>query len=107
MRLRFLPVALEELEEAVEHLAAARQGFGELLFEEISMRVAQAARWPMSGASVAGFAPSRDVRQFVTRRFRYVVVTAIVGGERLVVAVAHMSRRPQYWAERVDATKAT
>ena len=101
MRLRLHPAALVELDEAVDYLEARRAGFGALLFDEVTRRIAQAARWPSSGPPVAGFAERHDVRQFVVKRFRYVVVTALVRGERLVVAVAHTSRRPGYWRERL------
>lgn len=101
MRLRLHPAALVELDEAVDYLEEQREGFGNLLFDEVSRRISQAARWPRSGAPVAGFAECHDVRQFVVKRFRYLVVTALVRDERLVVAVAHASRKPGYWRDRL------
>jgi hypothetical protein len=50
---------------------------------------------------VAGIAEHYDVRQHLVRRFRNIVVTAVVRDERLVVAVAHTSRQPGYWRDRV------
>jgi hypothetical protein len=41
------------------------------------------------------------VRRFSVLRFPYSIVTAIVDGRRAVVAVAHASREPQYWYDRV------
>jgi toxin ParE1/3/4 len=101
MRLRLHPAALIELDEIVDYLEGERPGFGALLFDEVTRKVAQAARWPRSGAPVAGFAVRRDVRQYIVGRFSYVVVTAIVRDERLVIAVAHTSRKPRYWSSRV------
>ena len=101
MRLRLHPAALAELDDAVRYLEDQRRGFGVLLFDDIERRVAQAARWPRSGAPIAGFAEQHDVRQFVVKRFRYLVITAVVGEERLVVAIAHTSRRPGYWRSRI------
>jgi hypothetical protein len=49
MQLRFHPAAQIELYEAMDYIASERGGFGVLLFDEVSMRVAQAARWPKSG----------------------------------------------------------
>jgi hypothetical protein len=50
---------------------------------------------------VLGFDRERDVRRFVVLRFPYSIVTAIVDGRRAVVAVAHTSREPNYWHDRV------
>jgi plasmid stabilization system protein ParE len=101
MRLRLHPAALAELDEAVGYLEEQRPGFGALMFEEISRRIGQAARLPTSGVPISGFAAKHDVRQFVAKRFPYIVVTALVAEERLVVAVAHTSRAPRYWRERL------
>lgn len=102
MRLRLHPAALVELDEAVDYLEEQREGFGALLFDEVTQRVAQAARWPRSGAPVAGFEERLDVRQYVVKRFRYLVVTAIIRDERLVVSIAHTSRKPGYWRKRLE-----
>lgn len=69
MRLRLHPTALVELDEAVDYLEEQREGFGALLFDEVTQRIAQAARWPRSGGPVAGFAERHDVRQYVVERF--------------------------------------
>ncbi len=45
--------------------------------------------------------PERDVRRFVVRVFPYSVVTALVSGQRAVVAVAHGRRDPLYWRDRL------
>ena len=101
MRLRLHPSALAELDEAVGYLENERSGLGQRLFAEVRLRVGQAARLPTSGSPVSGFAERHDVRQFVVRRFPYLVVTALIGEERLVVAIAHTRREPGYWKTRV------
>lgn len=101
MRLRLHPGALAELNEAVSYLEDRRVGFGELLFGEVTRRVAQAARFPHSGAPVAGFDSEYDVRKFVVKRFRYVIITAVINEERLVIAIAHTSSEPRYWRDRL------
>jgi toxin ParE1/3/4 len=100
-RLRFHPAALDELDAAVEYHEGERVGHGALPFDEASERVGQAARLPRSGVRVEGFGDAFDVRQFALRRFRYVLITASIGDERLVIAVAHTSRDPGYWRDRL------
>ena len=79
-----------------------REGYGALLFDEVARRISQAARFPRSGTSVAGFAGHYDVRQFALQRFRYLIVVAIIRGERIVVAIAHTRRSPGYWRSRLE-----
>lgn len=100
MMLRFHPEALDEFDAAVAWHEQERDGRGTMLLRNVVKRVAQAARFPRSGAPVAGFDAHHDVRQFVLRRLPYVVITASIMGERMVVAVAHTSKRPGYWRSR-------
>ena len=107
MKLPLHPAAVAELNDAVDYLEDQRSGFGGLLFEEVSRRIAQAARFPKSGAPISGFPERHDVRQFVVRRFRYIVVTALERNRRFVVAVAHTSRAPGYWRDRLKVVEDT
>lgn len=99
--LRFHPEALVELDAAVAWHERERPGHGALLFRDVTKRVAQASRFPRSGTPLVGFEERLDVRQFVLRRFRYVIITARVLEDRQVVAIAHTSRSPGYWRRRL------
>ncbi len=101
MFLEFHPEALEEFDAAGVWLDRERPGHGVLLYEEVRKRIVQAARLPKSGAPVVGFDAQYDVRSYGVRRFRYRVITAVVKGASLVVAVAHASREPGYWRDRL------
>lgn len=101
MKLPFEASAAEELESAAEWYEQERRGYGALFVSEVARNVERAADFPKSGVGVRGSDPERDVRSFAMRRFPYLVVTAIVGGRRAVVAVAHASRRPGYWRDRL------
>lgn len=101
-RLPFHPDALAEFRAAVALHEEDRPGFGALLIEAVTDKVGQAARFPRSGTPLAGFDERHDVRQFAVRQFRYLVVTALVTRvERTVIAVAHTSREPGYWRDRL------
>ncbi|MBI2894035.1 MAG: type II toxin-antitoxin system RelE/ParE family toxin [Deltaproteobacteria bacterium] len=52
------------------------------------------ARWP--GVENA------EVRRCVLRRFPFVIVYAIESDEIVVLAIAHTSREPGYWARRLQ-----
>lgn len=101
MRLPFGEEAADELVAAAEWYESERLGYGELFVSEVRTAVERAADFPECGARVEGSVPELEVRLFRTRRFPYSVITAIVAGRRAVVAVAHASRRPGYWRERL------
>lgn len=103
MLLELHPEALEELEAAVVWHNRERAGRGDLLYDDVRRRIAQATRFPRSGAPVAGFDARYDVRSYGLRRFPYRVITAVVTAAPLVVAVAHTRREPGYWRERLSA----
>jgi len=100
MRLRLHPSALAELDEAVGYLENERSALGQRLFVEVRLRVGQLRASPPAARS-PGSLRRHDVRQFVVRRLPYLVVTALIGEERLVVAIAHTRREPGYWKTRV------
>ncbi len=100
--LRVLDAAAEELADAAEHYEIAREGYGRLFLSEALRATKRASAFPASGRRARGFSADRDVRLFGLRRFPYDVVTAKVVGERVVIAVAHQHRRPDYWAARLS-----
>jgi hypothetical protein len=52
-----------------------------------------------------GAAGRRNVLRLMLRRFPYDIVVVARGGELLVLAVAHHSRRPGYWRDRQSASQ--
>lgn len=101
MKLPFEVDAADELEAAATWYERERTGHGDLFASAVRRTVDRAARFPQSGTRAHGLDRERDVRRFSVLRFPYSVVTAIVDGRRAVVAVAHASREPGYWYDRV------
>ncbi|MEX1369009.1 MAG: type II toxin-antitoxin system RelE/ParE family toxin [Nannocystaceae bacterium] len=101
MLLPIHPEALIELDHAMTWHERERTGTGLALLDEVSARVEHAASFPHSGSPLVGFEARHDVRKYVVRRFRYVVITALVNEVLTVVAVAHTSREPGYWRNRL------
>jgi hypothetical protein len=55
-----------------------------------------------AGAKVLTGDASLQLREYVLRRFPYCVVYDIHNDELAIVAIAHQSRREQYWQNRVQ-----
>ncbi len=105
MRLPFESEAAAEFVAATEWYEREREGYGALFVSEVRRAVDRAADLPRSGPAIPGTDPEHDVRRFVVSRFPYLVITAIVAGQRAVVAVAHGRRRPGYWRDRVESQR--
>lgn len=101
MRLPFEAEAAEELIATAEWYESERVGYGEVFLADVEAAVERAADFPSSGVRVEGSAPAHDVRVFRTLRFPVSIITATVSDRRAVIAVAHTSRRPGYWRDRV------
>lgn len=101
--MRFHPEARAELREAVFKHEDARAGFGRLLGDAVKEKVRLAERFPKSGTEVEDLAPevAAEVRRYTLSRFRYHVIIARIGKDAFVVAVAHTSRDPDYWHDRL------
>lgn len=100
MNARILPAARKEIRAAVAYYEARRQGLGDDFLDEFSRRFDeisdQPLRFPKDDCSGKG----REYRYALLERFPYRVVYRVFAGEILVVAVAHTSRKADYWKRR-------
>lgn len=98
---RYHVAAHAELRSAVTHDEAERPGRGVDLEAQVRRVVRRvqflprsAPRWPLADASL-------EVRRAKVSRHPYVVVYAVLPDQIVVLAVAHTSKRPDYWRDRV------
>lgn len=101
MKLPIQPAALIELDEAMDHYEDERPGLGLELLDALEETVAFAAEAPAGGERRGSNLDVHETRRFLVKRFPYLVYVARIGDRREVVAIAHASRRPGYWRDRV------
>lgn len=89
--------ATAELIDAIRWYEQQRVGLGAELFDAITETIDRIRTHPEIGAPRATKRPSR---QLLVNRFPYCVVYRIREHDIYVVAVAHTSRRPDYWKRR-------
>ena len=98
MKIRFLRVAQQELDEAVEYYNQEVPGLGKAFVGEIQAALERIRHFPH------GWHPlSENIRRCRLRRFPYGLIYASDNGEIIVIAVAHLHRRPDYWRKRLGA----
>jgi toxin ParE1/3/4 len=101
-RARYHPAARDELRGAIAYDEADHPGRG-IDLEEAVRRVIRriqllpqsAPRWPRIESSV-------EIRRAKVKRHPYLVVYAVLDDQVVVLAIAHTSKRPGYWRERIE-----
>jgi toxin ParE1/3/4 len=89
--------ASAELIEAIRWYERQRAGLGGELFDAITETIDLIRTHPEIGGPRG---TQRPTRQLLVTRFPYYVVYRIRDDDIYVVAVAHTSRRPDYWKHR-------
>ncbi len=92
--------AREEFDDAMDRYNEARPGLGDDFLELVNDALAKATL-PRPGVVVPGVRSATIRRLLLTPRFPYAVI--LQTEERVVVAVAHLRKRPNYWRARLPA----
>jgi phosphoribosyl-ATP pyrophosphohydrolase len=104
-RARILEVAATEAEEAAIWYEKERPGLGREFLDEFYRTLALLTLEVVPLASTRDELGERTTMRLFLHRFPYSVVVVQQFGETLIVAVAHQSRRPDYWRERLKETE--
>jgi toxin ParE1/3/4 len=97
MNLRLHRLAVEEIDREVDYYESIHVDLGAELEDEIDEALAMILRFPELGAP---WKHRTDRRVFVLSRFPFTLPYQMVGDEIVVLALAHMRRRPGYWLRR-------
>ena len=97
----FHPAAGPELYADVERLRAEDLQVAQNFEAEVSKAIARLLEFPEIGPE-AGKRGGLVVRKLKLHGFRYSIVYAVVADEIRIYAVAHHSRMPLYWIDRVQ-----
>ena len=93
--LTFHPYAERELTEAARYYGRENQALALAFLDEIRRCVQVVCENPKAPSLVGG-----DVRRQLARRFPYAILFTESPKELRILAIAHLKRRPFYWAGR-------
>ena len=96
MTVRFLRIAEIELDEAINWYESQAPGLGDTLLIEVLSAVDRISLYPDAWHPL-----DEDVRRCRLSRFPYGLIYSVEKGDILVLAVAHLHRRPDYWRDRL------
>lgn len=95
MTVRFLRLAEEELDDAVDWYNQQTEGLGKDFLDEMDRAIRRSVAFPYSSPEI-----EPGLRRCLLARFPYGVIYGLEGNALIVVAVAHLHRQPRYWADR-------
>ena len=96
MRIRFLEIAQIELDEAVEYYKYEAPGLDEAFLTEVLSAIDRIGRFPEAWQPC-----SKRTRRCQMWRFPYGIIYQIREVEILVIAIANLHRKPDYWKDRI------
>ena len=99
MTVRFLSLARQELDDAHDWYEQQCAGLGREFLDEVDRVVRRIRRYPESCAELA-----LGLRRGLLARFPYGLIYGRDGEALVIVAVAHLHRRPQYWVDRLKTS---
>ena len=97
---RYHQAAEDELLREIGYLELQARELGRRFFAEVRRAESLIAQFPKSAPEIA-----LGIRKRVLRKFRYSLIYSIEEDGVLVLAVAHHSRRPDYWVRRVGRSE--
>ena len=97
MKVTFLKIAAAEFDDAVTYYESEQPGLGARFHSEVSRSLKRIMDFP---SAYQTFSPR--TRRCLIAKFPYGIIYRYepANGEVLVVAVAHLHRRPDYWVVR-------
>ena len=100
MKLRLLAEAEAEIESARRYLNRQAHELGTRFLDDLDLTLLDILERPASFPKMETLPDEEPYQRALLSTFRYAVIFELLAGEILVVAVAHTSRRPNYWLNR-------
>jgi plasmid stabilization system protein ParE len=98
MKIRFLKLAEQELDDAVIWYNQQADGLGIDFLDDLDRGIRRLAAFPLSNPEI-----EPGLRRCLLTRFPYGVIYGVENDTIIVIAVAHLHRQPRYWVDRLKA----
>lgn len=97
MKIAFLEQAQIELDDAFNWYETQQESLGNQFLNEFDAAIRRIIAFPESYSCLAG-----EIRRCLIKRFPYGILYGSHGDTIIIVAVAHLHRKPNYWQDRLD-----
>ena len=97
MTYKFLDIAKIELDEAFEYYETLQIKLGYRFINEVKGSIQRIINFPKAWQQI-----TQNTRRCLVKNFPYGVIYQILDNEILIVAIANLHRKPDYWNDRID-----
>ena len=96
MQIVILEIARREFDDAKEFYEIEQPGLGTRFEEVIKHSLLRIQQYPQA------WPPERkEIRRYILHRFPYKILYSIQDDKIVVLAFAHLHRKPDYWTDRI------
>lgn len=96
MKRIFLEPAQQELDDSITFYNQQLEGLGDKFLTEVLKTIDLIQKYPNAWQQL-----SNRVRRCLVKGFPYGVVYAILDNNLIIIAIANLHRKPNYWSDRV------
>lgn len=95
MKIRFLAPAQREVDDAVAWYREQFDHLGQEFLDQLDRAVRRVVAFPLSCQEMGA-----GLRRCLLARFPYGLIYGLEDSTLIIVAVAHLHRKPNYWSDR-------
>jgi len=96
MQVEFLELAERELDDAFEYYEYQQKELGYRFVDEVYNSINLIELYPLAWSK-----SSKDTRRCLVKTFPYAIIYQKRNDMILIVAIAHLHRKPNYWIDRI------
>ncbi len=95
MHIKFFPLAVEELEDAISFYNVQLKGLGNQFYKEVFEAIEIIQKYPEAWHKVG-----KNTRKYILMRFPYLILYIFEDDVIVITAIAHQHRNPTYYQDR-------
>lgn len=96
MNYKFYPLAIKELEDAIDYYKNINVSLGNHFLEEIYSSIQRILKFPNAWSKL-----SFSCRRCILNKFPYGIIYQIHENEIRIIAVMQLNRNPNFWVDRL------
>ncbi|MBI4824955.1 MAG: type II toxin-antitoxin system RelE/ParE family toxin [Nitrospirae bacterium] len=96
MNITILEIARLEFNEAKEFYEIEQTGLGAKFENEIKNGLLHIQKFPQAWPS-----ERKETRRYLVRKFSYKIIYSVQEDNIIILAFAHLHRKPNYWVDRI------
>ena len=97
MKVTFVYPSEIELDDTIQYYNNQISGLGDQFYKEIIRSIELICKFPEAWRKIG-----KRTRRGVVKRFPYLLLYIIDGGEILITCIAHQHRSPQHYKDRIE-----